>query len=218
MATPGTYPDPSSSTGVVFRDGTDTVRNASAAYPLPVEITGTGDAVTLGAGEAHIGQVGGTMANPSGSVTTPNSVTTYAAGDLVANSATAGSVTPMSFTASRIATGSFMLRRVRLFKTSVVLTGASFWVHLWSASPTVTNGDDGVFLPSGLLTYIGAFAVTMDRAFSDGACGIGTPVVGSDMSIKLASGSTIYGLIEAKGAYTRTAAEVFTAILDDLQD
>lgn len=218
MATPGTFPDPSSSAGVAFRDGTDTVRIAGESYPLPVTLAGAGDVITLGAGEAHVGQVGGTMANPSGSTTLPNSVTAYASGDLVANSATAGSVTPISVTASRIAAGSFMLRRVKLAKTSAVLTNASFRVHLWTATPTVTNGDDGVFLPSGVADYRGAFDVTIDRAFSDGAAGFGLPAVGFDVSTKLAAGSTLYVLLEARAAYTRTAAEVFTVTFDDLQD
>jgi hypothetical protein len=92
-------------------------------------------------------------------------------------------------------------------------------VHFFRAAPaTITNGDNGVFSVSGVADYIGAMDVTVDRAFTDGAAGFGVPVVGSEMSIKLASGSTIRALIEARGAYTPGNAEVFTVTLEDLQD
>jgi hypothetical protein len=38
------------------------------------------------------------------------------------------------------------------------------------------------------------------------------------MSVKLASGTTIRGLLEARAAYTPTSAGTFTVTLDDLQD
>jgi hypothetical protein len=66
--------------------------------------------------------------------------------------------------------------------------------------------------------YIGAFDITVDRAFTDGAAGVGLPVVGTEMSVKLASGTTIRGLLEARAAYTPTSAGTFTVTLDDLQD
>lgn len=219
MATPGTFPDQNNSAGIAFRDATDTVRYAGESYPLPVTLAGAGDVITLGAGEAHVGQVGGTMANPSANFTRPANTTAYASGQLVANSTTAGSVAAMQFSCSRIATGSFMLRRVKLSKSGTGITNALFRLHLFRAAPaTITNGDGGTFSVSGAADYIGAFDVSVDRTFTDGAAGVGVPVVGTDMSIKLASGSVIYGLVEARGSYTPASGEVFTFTLDDLQD
>lgn len=176
-------------------------------------------APVLAAGEAHIGQVGGTGARPSANFTRPADTTAYAVGDLVANSTTAGSVAAMQFTAARVAAGSFMLRRCKIAKSGTGVTSALFRLHLFTAAPaTVTNGDNGAFSVSGVADYLGAFDVTVDRAFTDGAAGVGVPVSGSEITVKLASGQIIYGLLEARGAYTPGNAEVFTVTLEDLQD
>jgi hypothetical protein len=62
--------------------------------------------------------------------------------------------------------------------------------------------------------YVGAIDVALDRAFTDGAAGDAS----ADMAVKLASGTTLYGLLEARAAYTPVSAEVFTATLDVLND
>jgi hypothetical protein len=66
--------------------------------------------------------------------------------------------------------------------------------------------------------YLGAMDVTIDRAFTDGAAGYGTPTVGAEIAVKLASGTAIFALIEARAAYTPGNAEVFTLTLDDWQN
>jgi hypothetical protein len=170
------------------------------------------------AGENHIGEVGSAVANPTDNFTRPNDTTAYASGDLVANSTTAGSVTPLTLTVARVAAGSFMLRRLKLHKSGTSTTNASFRVHLYTSAPTCANGDNGAFSTSGVATYIGAFDVTIDRAFTDGAAGFGVPVVGGEHAVKLASGTTIKALIEARAAYTPAAQEVFTVTVDDWQN
>lgn len=197
------------------------VEIAAAQTLATVTTVGAVTAITnaLPAGEAHIGQVGGQATNPSGNFTRPNDTTAYASGDLVANSTTAGSVDAVSITVSRVAAGSFMLRRCKLHKSGTTTTNALFRVHLFRADPaTVTNGDNGAFSVSGVADYVGGFDVTVDRAFTDGAAGFGVPVVGSEMTVKLASGSVLYAMVEARAAYTPAANEVFTITLDDLQD
>jgi hypothetical protein len=175
--------------------------------------------VTPAASEAHLGQVGGAIANPSANFTRPNDTTAYASGDLVANSTTAGSVSAMTFTVARVSSGSVMLRRCRFQKSGTSVNNASFRVHLFASAPgTVTNGDNGAFSVSGAADYLGAFDVTVDRAFTDGALGFGNPVVGFEIGIKLSSGTTIRGLIEARAAYTPVAQEVFTVGFDAYQD
>ncbi len=177
------------------------------------------DILSLPASENHLGQVGGTVLNPSANFTRPSDTTAYASGDLVANSTTAGSVTCLSFTAARVSSGSFMLRRAKLATSSTSTTNAQFRIHLFRACPsTVTNGDNGAFSVSGVADYVGAFDVTVDRAFTDGAAGLGLPVIGGEQTIKLASGTTIYGLVEARAAYTPTSAGTVTVTFDDLAD
>lgn len=181
-------------------------------------------AVTLaddGAGVASLNSIDaklGNAANPTGSFTRPADTTAYASGDLVANSTTAGSCVSVSLTAARVAAGSFMLRRLKLHKSGTNVSNAQFRVHLFAAPVTFANGDNGAFSVSGAADYLGAFDVTIDRAFTDGAAGFGMPVIGSDITVKLASGTTIRAVLEARAAYTPANAEVFTVTLDDLQN
>ena len=166
--------------------------------------------------ENHIGEVGGRTAKPSASFTRPADTTAYASGDLVANSVTAGSVVPMQFTASRATGKGGMIRRIRLRKSGTGVTNASFRLHLYSAAPsTIANGDNGAWSTSGVADYIGALDVTMDRAFTDGAAGNGLPITGGEINYVA---DTLFGLLEARGAYTPASGETFTVTLELLQN
>lgn len=157
------------------------------------------------------------LANPSANFTRPANTTAYASGDLVANSTTAGSVSPLSFTLGNSAgTGQFRLSRVRLLKTDPGVTNAAFRLHLYEASPTVTNGDNGAWLSNKAANWLGAIDITSMTAFSDGAAGNGATAAGAEMFIRMSAGKTIYGLLEARGAYTPASGEVFTAYLEEL--
>jgi hypothetical protein len=149
----------------------------------------------------------------SNTITRPADTTAYSSGDLVANSTTAGSVTAFSFTnAARVAAGSLRIDRVRLYKSGTSAANASFRVHLYNANPSgIANGDNGAWLTS-IAGYIGAFDLSSAnaRTFSDGVELAGIPMVGSSILTQLASGTTLYALIEARGAYTPVSAETFT--------
>ena len=160
----------------------------------------------------------GVTAKVSSTFTRPADTTAYASGDLVANSTTAGSVTPMSFAIARVAAGTGMIRRCRLSKTGTSITNASFRLHLYTVSPTVTNGDNGVWLSTQSATYMGSLDMSSAKAFSDGAGTTGTPSDGSEINFALPSGQTVYGLLEARGAYTPASAESFTVELEVLQN
>ncbi|MGE4119858.1 MAG: hypothetical protein AB7F29_18475, partial [Candidatus Nitrosocosmicus sp.] len=116
--------------------------------------------------------------------------------------------------------GSTIIRRVKLYKSGTSTTNASFRVHIFKASPsTVTNGDNGAFSVSGVADYCGALDVTIDRAFTDGACGFGVPVAGSELMVRLGGvANTLYALIEARAAYTPASAEVFTLALEAVEE
>lgn len=174
--------------------------------------------IVLGNGENHIGQVGGHVATPTASFVRPADVTQYAVGDLVANSTVAGNVVPLSWLAARVAAGSLLIRRVRLRKTGTSVTGGSFRLHLYSASPTVANGDNAAWSSDQAATYLGAFDVTMDRAFTDGSGGNGSPLIGSELAVSLGAGQTIYGLLEARGTYTPVSGETISATLELMQN
>lgn len=150
----------------------------------------------------------------SASITRPADTTAYAAGDLVANSTTAGSVTPFTFAVP--ARGVFILR-AKLLKSGATATNASFKLHLFKDSPTVTNGDNGA------LVYIEANHVdeiAIDLAGSHGSddnSGSGVYIkssVWAPLFVFCDTNRLLYGLLEATAAYTPASAEVFTPTLE----
>jgi hypothetical protein len=162
------------------------------------------------------GVVSGNVARPAGNATftRPNNTDAYASGDLVANSATAGSVVVPTITVGRAGNATGHLRKLQLKKSGTTATNASFRVHLFHGTPTVTNGDNGAFLPSHA-SWIGAFDVTM-IGFSDCCAGVGVPLAGSEVAY---TQQTLRWLVEARGAYTPAAQEVFTLeAVEDLQN
>lgn len=148
----------------------------------------------------------------SATVTRPADTTQYGANDLVANSTTAGSVVPMQFGVSKVIGGRGKIFRVRLFKDAETTTAASFKLHLFSASPTVSNGDNGAYAVTSVANYIGAVAIDMSSSatatttdlWKDGSCALGFEV----------RDGALYGLLEAIGAYAPASGEVFTVTLD----
>lgn len=162
--------------------------------------------------------------NLSASFTRPADTTAYASGDLVANSTTAGSVSAMEIRGLAINNqASTIIRRIKLAKSGTSTTNASFRVHLFRAAPaTVTNGDNGALSVSGVADYLGATDVTMDRAFTDGACGLAVPIVGSEFMVRFpgsnTNGQSLFALLEARAAYTPSSAEVFTLTLDTVDE
>jgi hypothetical protein len=169
----------------------------------------------LDAGESHVGAIGGHVARVSANFTRPNNTTAYASGQLVANSVTAGSVVPMQFAISRSAGAGGMIRRARIRKSGTAITNASFRLHLYSVSPTPSNGDGGNWLTNQANNYVGSLDVTLDKVFTDGAAGNGAPNTGSEINF---TSDVYYGLLEARAAYTPVANEQFTVELEVLQN
>lgn len=162
--------------------------------------------------------VAGVLATPSASFTRPADTAPYAAGDLVANSTTAGSVTPMSWTVALAAGGTFSIAAARIRSSSTSLTNASYRVHLYASAPTPSNGDNGTWLTDDVADYLGAIDVTLDRAFTDGSFGVGTPIGRPYIHTDLPSGTTVRGLVEARAARTPASGEVITVTLEVLQN
>lgn len=155
--------------------------------------------------------------SPSASFTRPDNTDAYASGDIVANSATAGSVVPLSLGAGSNG-ASIEVLRARLRKSGASITNSAFRIHLFRDLPVFDKGDNGVFATgvSGVSSYLGAIDVTVGQAFDDGAAGFGAP--SPALRHRLAAGASIlYAVVEARGAYTPAAEEVFTVTLD-IQD
>jgi hypothetical protein len=156
--------------------------------------------------------------NPSAGFMRPNNTTAYAPGQLVANATTAGSVVPLQIDLGNVAAvghGMTRITRARLFKSGTSPTNASFRIHLYQAAPACANGDGGAWLTDNAANWLGNIDVASMLAFTDGCAGTGSATAGSEMFLRLASGS-VFTLIEARGAYAPIANETFTLTLEDV--
>lgn len=201
------WPDPNQTRAncgspVMYVNASNQAVPVTAAAPLPISVT---DGV-------------GKFDTSAATVTRPADTTAYASGDLIANSVTAGSVTPMALTISRANDKGFAIFRVRLSKTNTSITNANFRAHFYRTIPTVTNGDNGVWLSTNS-NYMGCFDITMDKVFSDAAKGVGVPCTGNQIiGVPTTGTQLIYSLLEARAAYTPASAEVFTLLTEQAED
>ncbi len=148
--------------------------------------------------------------SPSATFTRPNDTNAYASGDLVANSTTAGSVTPMTFF---VGYGRyFELWRIELTRSDTGVTKANFNLHLFRDSPTVANGDNGAISPS-VSNFIGTFAVDVSGSLATTGSGKGVVNQSQPALFSVDNDGLIYGLLSAGAAYTPTANGTFTVTL-----
>src|SRR5260370_35236625 len=144
----------------------------------------------------------------STSFTRPNDTIAYTTGDLVANSTTVGSVVPLKF---RIpgATGYAKITGVGIAKSTTTSTLAKWKVHLYNAVPTPNNGDNGVWLTTGL-GYITNIAVDSSTLTFSAGTNKSTASLVTPLPIQGDSGGFVYAFLADNGGYTPAANEVFT--------
>ena len=183
--------------------------------------------ISLASAQSHndtggtiIQAVGSSVGNPSSTLTLTSTTTAYSAGNLIASSATAGSVVVPNFTIQL--PGSALIPRLRLSTNDAISTAwgaVSIQVDLWSAAPTFTNGDRGAWSPAtGTASHLGAYSCTMSAEYGDGAYAECAPAVGTVSAPKLASGTTVYWTLEAVSPSGVTgASKVFTLIAETVQ-
>jgi hypothetical protein len=147
-------------------------------------------------------------------MTRPADTTAYASGDLVANSTTAGSVVPLAFTLSNNGGGKIKVRRAYINKSTTSVANSSFRLHLYTASPTLTNGDNGALVSNQQATYLGSLDITVGFAFSAAAGGWGAATIGAEVMGLVSASATLYGLLEARAAYTPGNAETFAVTIE----
>lgn len=152
----------------------------------------------------------------------PNDTTAYAAGDLVANSTTAGSVVPMTFPISVGNGRSIQIQAWELYKTGTSATNAIFDLYFFDATaiPTSSAGDNAAFLAANVLSinkgseYKGKLTGGQMLGFSDGCKNV-YPVTAPGLTLRNTNG-VLYGVIVAGGAYTPAANEIFAVALNIL--
>lgn len=166
------------------------------AHPLPVTSSAALPITTRGTGYKS-----------SATKTRPNDTNAYAAGDVIAESASAGTV--WTFLNAGPSGGRIEIIGASIeIDVSAVPSGMDYFrVHIYDDAPTAINDNAAYDLPSG------------DRAKYQGYIDIPTPqdlgstLWGQDglarLSVKLAASSTtLYGMLETRGAYTPTAQVV----------
>lgn len=144
-------------------------------------------------------------------MTRPADTVTYAAGDLIANSTAAGSVTPITIAAARAINAPTQFRRMRISSNDPAWATANaiIRVHLFRGLPVPANGDNGAFL-TPIANYVGRMDVTMDRLMSDGSHGAGAPSTGGEITSMPADGTVNwFALLEARTTVTPASGRTF---------
>lgn len=170
--------------------------------------------------DTHIGAVGNHIGIVSANFTRPTNTTAYTAGNLIANSTSAGSVVPMTFAgAARDLDITGMIRRARIKVSDTAWLNATVRVHLYRTFPTAANGDGAAWSTSES-QYLGAIDVTLDKQFTDPFVkGVGVPNNGSEINFAPAPTTTnIFGLLQAESAVTPASGSSWTVELEVLQN
>lgn len=156
------------------------------------------DVVTIPTLWALVEQLGVTrFYNKAGTaLTRPASATVFEAGDHIANSATAGSVTANFFTAGDIADAPFSLEAMLLATndTGPGAVEAAVDINIFISDPTASSGvgaGDGALYTQKMAGWRGLFSGTF-RPFSDGSIARLVPASG-DNRIIIQPGSGLLG-------------------------
>lgn len=160
-------------------------------------------------------------ANTAGSaLTAVGGATAYAALDLIASSATAGSIVVPSVSIMRVAAGSGFLAKIRLFSNATTgLSAAGVALRLWSAAPTYTNGDNGVYaVATGAAGFLGKYTGTFEQHADGAVADLIDASGGPGDAIKLASGQVVYWDLQATTGFTLAAGKTFTPVPQMFQD
>jgi hypothetical protein len=155
-------------------------------------------------------------------ITRPNDSTPYTANDAVANSTTAGSVTPFAFAISDVNDAPVAIRSATLVinGTAAGTAAANFRLHIFRNSPTATAGDNVPFTyPAIASEYLGSLSGSA-VLFSDGSVAILTPDQGAGQDLlcrPTSGGRTVYGLLQTLTAFTPAAQAQKTITLKGFQ-
>lgn len=176
----------------------------------------------LGAGEAHIGEMGGRSRKISAGFSRPANTTGYTAGDVVNNSTSAPE--PLTFTgAARVAGGSGVITDVLVIDSGNQTTKPSLELWLFTAAPSMDN-DNSPFTPSDeeLLNLVAIIPIAATYVGDASAASAGNCVLqakGINQAFVCTGAVTaLYGVLVVRAAYTPLSGEVFTVILGVLQD
>lgn len=157
-------------------------------------------------------------------ITRPADVVAYAVNDQVANSVTAGSVTPFQFTLPLSGNRHATIRSASFQKSTIGSTNANFRLLLGRTAFTSPGDNNGYSGSAAELraAYLGHVDFNVSN-FVSLANGILIPGVFNNQStpwLELSGldNGILYGVLLANGAYTPVASEVIQVTLGLVQD
>lgn len=173
--------------------------------------------------------------------TRPADTNVYAAGDMVANSTTGASVVPLRFPALRVPNGSGVITGGRIIKSDDDLVSASFRLWVFSKQPFAAAGypADNAALTltyAAMQNFVGMLDFTSFIDAGSANVAVANPTrnqmpfscaraqrMPTDDAITIGDityngTQLLYGVLEARAAYTPASAEQFTVWLDVQQD
>jgi hypothetical protein len=214
-----------------------TAADGAAASGNPVQVAGKDDsaniqtihtdtsgdvqvdlASALPAGENHVGEVGGRTTSVEVTLTRPADTTAYSVNDAVTNATSSASAIEFA-SAVRVSAGSGVIVNWMLTKSTTTTTNATFRLWLYKSSPSSVPNDNAAFsqLWANRSARIGYVDFTTAIAGSDCVDYFGVPVF-TQQIVKLGSGTSLYGILQALGAYAPGNAEQFLFKVGVLQD
>lgn len=159
------------------------------------------------------------------SFTRPADVLPYSAGDQVANSVTAGSVTPMKWSIGAGGRGC-VIRTSFLWKSSSTVTLADFKLQLFNKPLAAQFGDNVAVTATNadFQGYVGQIILSTASGWANGTFGAVTQgyfngAIGYQyLAIPACLDGNLYGILTTTAAYTPASAEQFQIRLVVEQD
>lgn len=197
-------------------DGTTvaTVRNLGTNHALNVSVQdGSGNQITSFGGT--------TTRTPTGTMTRPSDTTAYAAGDGVTTATSSASAMTVS-SAARTSAGGGVIFGGKASKSTTSTTNAQFRIWIYQDTPSAIPNDNAAFTAAVQADYqklVGTALIDFSAGVT-GSDGVRVPIVleRPNMAFKVASGTDLIVIWEARAAYTPGSAEVFRLSLDIAQD
>lgn len=157
---------------------------------------------------------------PHASFNRPANTTQYADGDLISNSATDSEFKPLGFNISRLSGSGGAIKAVRIYKDENTTTEANFFLNLYTRNPNLIVADNAALPFVDRRYWVGAIALDMSSGASAGSGGnlyerieLSNPIL-IDPKAYDAENPTIYGTLEAEGAYAPASGELFEITLE----
>jgi hypothetical protein len=194
---------------------------AASMSVVPASDAGLATAANQTTGNTALTGLARTPVVDSATQQRPNDTTAYTANDAVADSTTAGSVTPFSWALSDTNDAPVLIRSATITTNGTAAGTASvvFRLHLFRASPTAVAGDNAAWAyPAIASGYLGSLSGT-SLLCSDGSVAILYPDGnGQDILARpVSGGKTIYGLLQTLTAFTPAAQATKTITLKSFQ-